>query len=118
MAAELREKQCPEAAVAALEAFLAEGGLSLERAGALCGDEALAGEVRRVIETSRALSGGRYGVEFTPSLVRGQGYYTGMVFEVTCAGFSRRDRGGGRYDDMIGKFLGQEGVRPWLFHRL
>ena len=72
VAAELREKQCPEAAVAALEAFLAEGGLSLERAGALCGDEALAGEVRRVIETSRALSGGRYGVEFTPSLVRGR----------------------------------------------
>lgn len=108
VAAELREKQCPEAAVAALEAFLSEGGLSLERAGALCGDEALAGEVRRVIETSRALSGGRYGVEFTPSLVRGQGYYTGMVFEVTCAGFSGAIAGGGRYDDMIGKFLGQK----------
>ena len=29
-----------------------------------------------------------YAVEYNPSLVRGQGYYTGMVFEVTCAEFS------------------------------
>ena len=35
-------------------------------------------------------------------------YYTGMVFEVTCAEFSGAVAGGGRYDDMVGKFLGQK----------
>ena len=43
---------------------------------------------------------------YCPSLVRGQGYYTGMVFEVTCPQFSGAVAGGGRYDNMVGKFLG------------
>ena len=42
------------------------------------------------------------------SLVRGQGYYTGMVFEVTCPQFSGAVAGGGRYDNMVGKFIGQQ----------
>ena len=44
----------------------------------------------------------------SPSLVRGQGYYTGMVFEVTCPQFSGAVAGGGRYDNMVGKFIGQQ----------
>ena len=39
--------------------------------------------------------------------MRGQGYYTGMVFEITCPAFSGAVAGGGRYDEMVGKFLGQ-----------
>ena len=31
-----------------------------------------------------------------------------MVFEVSCAGFSGAVAGGGRYDNMVGKFLGQK----------
>ena len=42
------------------------------------------------------------------SLVRGQGYYTGMVFEITCPQFSGAVAGGGRYDNMVGKFLGTQ----------
>ena len=53
-----------------------------------------------------------------PSLVRGQGYYTGMVFEVTCPQFSGAVAGGGRYDNMVGKFLGTAGARRGLLHRL
>ena len=40
--------------------------------------------------------------------MRGQGYYTGMVFEVTCPQFSGAVAGGGRYDNMVGKFIGQQ----------
>ncbi len=39
--------------------------------------------------------------------MRGQGYYTGIVFEVTCPAFGGAVGGGGRYDNMVGKFLGQ-----------
>ncbi len=40
--------------------------------------------------------------------MRGQGYYTGMVFEITCPQFSGAVAGGGRYDNMVGKFLGHQ----------
>ena len=44
---------------------------------------------------------------FDPTLVRGMGYYTGPVFEVTLDGYNFSIAGGGRYDEMIGKFSGQ-----------
>ena len=45
---------------------------------------------------------------FDLSLVRGQGYYTGTVFEVESIDFKGAIAGGGRYDNLIGKFLGQQ----------
>ena len=53
------------------------------------------------------LAGGEYGVVFDPSLVRGQGYYTGAVFEIESTEFGGTVAGGGRYDGLIGKFLGE-----------
>ena len=46
-------------------------------------------------------------VVFDLSLVRGQGYYTGTVFEVESIDFKGAIAGGGRYDNLIGKFLNQ-----------
>ena len=45
---------------------------------------------------------------FDISIVRGQGYYTGTVFEYYTNGFSGAIGGGGRYDTMIGKITGQD----------
>ena len=47
-------------------------------------------------------------VKFDPTLVRGQSYYTGTIFEVTMDEFGGSVAGGGRYDKMIGKFTGQD----------
>ena len=47
-------------------------------------------------------------LKFDPSLVRGQSYYTGTIFEVTMDDFGGSVAGGGRYDKMIGKFTGQD----------
>ena len=106
--AELVEKGASVQAVEALRSFLQAGDFALERVAALCEDRSLFDNVRRVIDTVRRLAGDRYAVSYCPSLVRGQGYYTGMVFEVTCAAFSGAVAGGGRYDEMIGKFIGQK----------
>lgn len=46
-------------------------------------------------------------IVFDPTLVRGMGYYTGPIFEVTMDGYNFSIAGGGRYDKMIGKFSGQ-----------
>ena len=42
------------------------------------------------------------------TLVRGQGYYTGTVFEVESLDFNSSIAGGGRYDNLIGKFLKEQ----------
>jgi histidyl-tRNA synthetase len=46
--------------------------------------------------------------EFDPSLVRGMGYYTGQIFEVTHPASGGSVAGGGRYDELIGRFLGTD----------
>ncbi|MGO2745479.1 histidine--tRNA ligase [Microbacterium sp.] len=45
---------------------------------------------------------------FDPFLVRGMGYYTGTIFELAHPSVSYSIGGGGRYDGMIGRFLGQQ----------
>lgn len=45
---------------------------------------------------------------FDPTLVRGMGYYTGPIFEISMDEFGGSVGGGGRYDEMIGKFMGND----------
>ena len=40
-------------------------------------------------------------------LIRGQGYYTGTVFEIQSNKFRGAIGGGGRYDGLVGKFTGE-----------
>ena len=49
-----------------------------------------------------------FDIIFDASLVRGMGYYTGTIFEVSMEGFSGSVAGGGRYDKVIGKFCSRE----------
>jgi histidyl-tRNA synthetase len=46
--------------------------------------------------------------QFDPTLVRGMGYYTGQVFEVVHPEMNGSVAGGGRYDKLIGRSLGQD----------
>jgi histidyl-tRNA synthetase len=48
------------------------------------------------------------GMELDTTLVRGQGYYTGSIFEVEHPASSGSLAGGGRYDRMIGKLSGTD----------
>ena len=45
---------------------------------------------------------------FDPTLVRGMGYYTGQVFEITHPDMPGSVAGGGRYDKLIGRSLGHD----------
>ena len=47
-------------------------------------------------------------LQFDPLLVRGMGYYTGPIFEVAHPELGYSLGGGGRYDGMIGRFLGTD----------
>lgn len=61
-----------------------------------------------IMENISKLSNGEYEIEYDMSLVRGQGYYTGTVFEICCDGYSGSIAGGGRYDNLVGKFLNED----------
>ncbi|MDX2375825.1 histidine--tRNA ligase [Microbacterium sp. LRZ72] len=121
---ELRERGAEAAAVSALEAFLARPqpaaeapyGESEIRAALPQGapDDVIAHLVALGDSVAQARAASGEGVDaavplvFDPFLVRGMGYYTGTIFELAhpAVGFSLG--GGGRYDGMIGRFLGQE----------
>lgn len=45
---------------------------------------------------------------FDPTLVRGMGYYTGTIFEISMPELGAACGGGGRYDKMIGIFTGND----------
>lgn len=47
-------------------------------------------------------------LRFDKTLVRGMGYYTGAVFEIEHPGSLSSIGGGGRYDGMVGRLLGQQ----------
>ena len=107
VAEELREKGMPENAINSLTALLAKGKLTLDDMAQYCSEDAkeTLEQLRTIIETADKLSED-YTVEFDPSLVRGQGYYTGTVFEVQSKQFGGTVAGGGRYDNLIGRFTG------------
>ena len=66
-------------------------------------DAAVLGPVRELLAASVGIR-----LEFDPTLVRGMGYYTGPIFEIAHPELPFSIGGGGRYDGMIGRFLGQE----------
>ena len=68
----------------------------------------VAANLDEIIRAAAALTGEGVNIEFDPTLVRGMGYYTGPIFEVTVDNFGISIAGGGRYDEMIGKFSGED----------
>jgi histidyl-tRNA synthetase len=71
------------------------------------GDGALTGTLATIVSMSESTpAAGR--VRIDPSLARGLSYYTGAIMEITVADLPGSLGGGGRYDNLIGMFLGSE----------
>jgi histidyl-tRNA synthetase len=123
VAAELRERGATAAAVDAFEAFmnrpvtmeynpfgerqirkLLPGGAPDEIVAHLVG----IGEAVAASRPSNSELAGDIPLVFDPFLVRGMGYYTGTIFELAHPSVDYSLGGGGRYDGMIGRFLGQD----------
>ena len=71
-------------------------------------DEKVADSMEMIISSVESAKEADFRIKFDPTLVRGQSYYTGTIFEVTMDEFGGSVAGGGRYDKMIGKFTGQD----------
>ena len=71
-------------------------------------NEAIADGMEMIISSVEAAKDYDFQIKFDPTLVRGQSYYTGTIFEIRMDDFGGAVAGGGRYDKMIGKFTGQD----------
>ena len=69
-------------------------------------DEQIAADLETIISTVEAVKTADFKMAFDPTLVRGMSYYTGPIFEISMDEFGGSVGGGGRYDEMIGKFTG------------
>ncbi len=95
----------------------ADENLRAERGAYSIGDEGLR-ELQEIAELLAAQSYGPDRIVIDPSVVRGLGYYTGPVYEaeLTFEILDEKGRkrqfgsvaGGGRYDDLVKRFTGQE----------
>jgi histidyl-tRNA synthetase len=126
--AELRDRGVSSAAIDALEAFFLRpqtmefvpfGERQVRRALPEGADDAVVAQLVEIGLAATAQSRidapppgdpqfARDLVVFDPFLVRGMGYYTGPIFEIEHPDFGYSLGGGGRYDGMIGRFLGQD----------
>lgn len=88
-------------------ASLLEGGCTIEQAEQLCGEPTYIEQLKKIIADANELAAGKYDVVFDMLLIRGQGYYTGTVFEIQSNKFRGAIGGGGRYDGLVGKFTGE-----------
>ncbi|WP_217275218.1 histidine--tRNA ligase [Microbacterium hominis] len=117
--AELRERNVTPAAVDAFDAFLTRP-VTLEhnpygerQIRKLLPESAPDDVVAHLVGIGEAVAAARGAATdiplvFDPFLVRGMGYYTGTIFELAHPSVDYSLGGGGRYDGMIGRFLGQE----------
>ena len=72
----------------------------------LSSDPQVPTELSEIFEVVEQLHPGK--LRFDPTLVRGMGYYTGSIFEIEHPASGSSIGGGGRYDGMVGKWLGTE----------
>lgn len=69
-------------------------------------DAELPKELLEIVQAVSEFFPGR--LRFDKTLVRGMGYYTGAVFEIEHPGSGSSIGGGGRYDGMVGRWLGTD----------
>jgi len=65
-------------------------------------------EVKGIMDDVKDYAQGKYDIEFDFTLIRGMGYYTGSIFEIAYKNLGYSIAGGGRYDEMVGNFIGQQ----------
>ena len=77
--------------------------------GRRCQDEVepILANLRGIRDVVNQVRPGAIRLRFWPGLARGMAYYTGPIFEIWDGQNPFSLAGGGRYDNLIGKFLGQ-----------
>ncbi|HEY5557433.1 histidine--tRNA ligase [Acetobacterium sp.] len=99
---ELLDKNHDDKAVECLMTCVTD--ISLENLEQWVEDTEAVDNLTQVINTIKSLAKDNFKVVFDSTLIRGMGYYTGLIFEVSYGPYGSSVAGGGRYDNMIGKY--------------
>lgn len=110
----LLKKEYPQEAVETYVAFFGETAAPAQGCRAFCEaacgeflDGSVAANVDTIMESVARMVDPGVRLVFDPTLVRGMSYYTGTIFEISIDGYNFSIAGGGRYDEMIGRFCSQ-----------
>jgi histidyl-tRNA synthetase len=105
----------PDAITAALDKISALQGLTHDKLGDALADvlpnmpgDAIADLATTTACLDRLSEDSPLSWQFDPTLVRGMGYYTGQVFEISHPKMRSSVAGGGRYDKLIGRSLDRD----------
>lgn len=104
---ELTEKGFAAESIEKLAEMLAGMPFTLDSIQPYCTDGETLENLKTIMNRVEKIAEGNYEIVFDISLVRGQGYYTGTIFEAESTKFRGAIGGGGRYDNLIGKFLNE-----------
>lgn len=104
---ELEEKGFEKTAISNFKSVVENLPKTVGEVRNICGESEEIRNLEYIISSVEKLAEGKYSIRFDLSLVRGQGYYTGAVFEIESKDFSGSIGGGGRYDNLVGKFTGE-----------
>lgn len=85
----------------------AVSSINLDNIEDFLGSSEAVGDLKKVIAEIAVMADDRYRIDFDFNLIRGMGYYTGQIFEITYGPYGYSIAGGGRYDEMIGKYAKQ-----------
>ena len=113
VAAELIEQGYPKENVEKYLALFEKTGSDIEGVRFLkdtlgdCLEARAAEDLETIMASVNATKAADFKIVFDPTLVRGMSYYTGPIFEISMDEFGGSVGGGGRYDEMIGRFTGQ-----------
>lgn len=113
VAAELEEMGYPKENVEKYLALFEKTGSGIEGVRFLkdilgdCLEAGVAEDLETIMASVDAVKAADFKIVFDPTLVRGMSYYTGPIFEISMDEFGGSVGGGGRYDEMIGRFTGQ-----------
>ncbi|MCM1327091.1 MAG: histidine--tRNA ligase [Bacteroidales bacterium] len=101
------KEQCDKYLELFSEVEKADNGISYlteELSGYL--DSGVMASFAEIMESVSATKENSFELVFDPTLVRGMSYYTGTIFEIAMPEFGGSCGGGGRYDEMVGRFTG------------
>jgi histidyl-tRNA synthetase len=87
---------------------IVDSKIDLNEIQSLTGEKQIIEGLKNIISAVRKLSNGTIDIQYDLTLVRGQGYYTGTIFEIESKTYHSSIGGGGRYDNLIGKFTGEK----------
>jgi histidyl-tRNA synthetase len=112
---ELEEKQYAQASIDMLVQTLQQAQAQAQNdflaiAAALPStmDQAVIQNLIKIAQAVKAQANGDISLHFDLTLVRGMGYYTGPIMEISHPDMPGSIAGGGRYDEMIGRFINEK----------